>query len=132
MKNNSYFVKGIVGLSLIGGIVFANDIEIKDLKIKSSVQQKNNVSEAEEIQFAKLDVNDVCKILKKEENGKIVKVALENDDGNLVYHSEIYKNINETVEVIIDAGDGKILHKELDHRDKEEENDDENSEHNKE
>jgi uncharacterized membrane protein YkoI len=114
MKKNSYFVKSIIGLGLIGTIALASDIEIndevKDFEIKSSIQLKDNISEKEEKMAAKIDVSDVCNILKKKESGKIIKVELENEDGNLIYHSEIIKDSGESLDVIIDAGTGEILH----------------------
>ena len=122
MKNNSYFVKGLIGLGLIGSVAFASS----DIGFKSSIQLKGDVLEKEENKAAKIDVSEVCKILKKDENGKIINVNLENEDGNLVYHSEIIKDSGETLDVIVDAGNGKILHKQVDKSDKESEEDDKN------
>ncbi|WP_122892997.1 hypothetical protein [Arcobacter peruensis] len=86
MKKSSYFVKSLIGLSLIGSVALANDIELddekKDLEIKSSIQVNDDVSENEEKSYAKIDVNEVINILRKEESGKIINVELENEDGN--------------------------------------------------
>jgi uncharacterized membrane protein YkoI len=117
MKKNSYLVKGMLGLSLISVVALANDIETndnkKELDIKSSIQIKDDLSENVENSYAKIDVSDVCKIIKKQETGKIINVDLENQDGNLVYKAEVIKD-NKSMNFIIDAGNGKILYKEVD------------------
>ncbi|MDD2888577.1 MAG: PepSY domain-containing protein [Aliarcobacter sp.] len=134
MKKNSYFVKSIIGLSLIGTVLLANDIEInddkKELDIKSSIQIKGDISELEEKISAKIDASDVIKIIKKEQNGKVINIDLENEDGNLVYKAEVL-NDNIVTDFIIDAGNGQILNQQIDksdngHDKEEEENDDEN------
>lgn len=132
MKKSSYFVKGMLGLSLIGIVALASDIEInddkKEMEIKSSIQIKGDVSEREEKNSAKIDASDVVNIIKKEQNGKIIKIDLENEDGNLVYKAEVL-TVDQVIDFIIDAGNGKILNKEIDKSDNEddrEENDDEN------
>jgi uncharacterized membrane protein YkoI len=133
MKKNSYFVKSIIGLSLIGTVLLANDIEIdddkKELDIKSSIQIKGDISELEEKISAKIDASDVIKIIKKEQNGKIINIDLENEDGNLVYKAEVL-NDKVLTDFIVDAGNGQILNKQIDKSDEkhdrdEEENDDE-------
>lgn len=130
MKKSTY-LKAFIGLGLIGTVVFASDIEIsdeqKDLSIKSSIQLSDEVSEHAEKNAAKIDAYDVCNILKKIETGKIVKVKLENEDGNLVYTSEVVLKNGENLDYIIDAGNGKILYKKIDKNDKEEDDEDTNS-----
>lgn len=130
MKKSTY-LKAFIGLGLIGTVALASDIEIndeqKDLSIKSSIQLNDEVSESAEKSAAKIDAYDVCKILKKIESGKIVKVKLENEDGNLVYTSEVVTKNGENLDYIIDAGNGKILYKKIDKNDKEEDDEDTNS-----
>jgi uncharacterized membrane protein YkoI len=131
MKKSSYFVKGMLGLSLIGVVALANDIEIndnkKEINIKSSIQIKGDVSEQEEKNSAKIDAKDVVNILNKEQSGKIIKIDLENEAGNLVYKAEVL-NDTQVIDFIIDAGNGKILNQKIDKSDNDhdkEENDDE-------
>lgn len=138
MKKNSYFVKGMLGLSLIGAVALANDIEINDNKkeidIKSSIQIKDGISEKEEKFYAKIDAADVVNIMKKEHSGKIIKIDLENEDGNLVYKVEVLA-VDQVVDFIIDAGNGKILSQQIDNpdndQDKEEEKNDADNEKDK-
>jgi uncharacterized membrane protein YkoI len=129
MKKTGYFVSGLVGLGLLGGIALASDIELddknKDLEVKSSIQVKDDISEQKEMSLAKIDVFEVCKLVKNHVAGKIINVNLENDEGNLVYHLEVIKDNGQNLELIVDAGNGKVLHEQIDKQDKEDEDDDE-------
>lgn len=137
MKTNSYLVKSAVALSLISSVALASDKDIeindansKDMVIKSSIQLSDNITEAQEKALAKIDVNEVNNILKTQFNGSVVEIKLENDNGNLVYQAEVLKN-NQITDVVIDAGNGKILASKADTHDKEGEEDDEKDDENK-
>ncbi|MDX1808125.1 MAG: PepSY domain-containing protein [Sulfurospirillaceae bacterium] len=123
MKNNGYFVKSIVALSLVGTLAMAegnhesNDFSAKDLGIKSSIQMKKDTSEADERQSAKLGVKDVIGALNSKFSGKITNIKLENIDGNLVYTAEVLGNGDTITNVFVDAGNGKILTSKLDKKD---------------
>jgi uncharacterized membrane protein YkoI len=123
MRRNSYLVKGMLGLSLLGAMAFSNDIESndnkKDINIKSSIQIKGNVSEKEEKYSAKIDASDVCKIIKNEQNGKIINIDLENQSGNLVYKAEVLKDNSQIIDFIVDAGNGQVLNQQIDKSDNE-------------
>jgi len=123
MKRNFYLLKGMLGLSLLGAMAFANDIESndnkKDINIKSSIQIKGNVSEKEEKYSAKIDASDVCKIIKNEQNGKIINIDLENQSGNLVYKAEVLNDNSQIIDFIVDAGNGKVLNQQTDKSDNE-------------
>jgi len=129
MKRNSYFVKGMVILGLVGSVAMAGDLETnddngRDVVIKSSIQVPN--SEIMEKQDAKIGVAYVIKKVKSNFNGKITGVKLENIDGNLVYKTEIFSN-NKTTDVYVDAGNGQILTSNIDKNDNQNEgNGDEN------
>jgi uncharacterized membrane protein YkoI len=118
MRRNSYLVKGMLGLSLLAAMAFANDIESndnkKDINIKSSIQIKGNVSEKEEKYSAKIDANDVCKIIKNKQNGKIINIDLENQNGNLVYKAEVLNDNSQIIDFIVDAGNGQVLNQQID------------------
>ena len=129
MRKNGYFVKGLVALSLVGTLAMADgDKETndnnKELKIKSSIQVKDNVSEEIENSSAKIGVDDVAQVIKNKSLGKILSVKLENKNGNLVYIAEVFKN-NQITDIIVDAGDGKILASMLDKKDSNDEDDEE-------
>jgi hypothetical protein len=112
MKKNSYFVKSMVILGLVGSVAMAGDIETnddggKDVVIKSSIQIAG--SEISEKKDAKIGALDVAKKIKNSfHNGKITGIKLENIDGNLVYKAEVFSN-NKVKDVYVDSGNGKIL-----------------------
>ncbi|WP_024786703.1 MULTISPECIES: PepSY domain-containing protein [unclassified Lebetimonas] len=112
MKKNSYFVKSMVILGLVGSVAMAGDIETnddggKDVVIKSSIQIAG--SEISEKKDAKIGALDVAKKIKNSfHNGKITGIKLEDIDGNLVYKAEVFSN-NKTTDIYVDSGNGKIL-----------------------
>ena len=112
MKKSSYFVKGLVVLSLIGTMAMADtDKESNDaneLQVKSSIQVKDNSKEIDEKSAAKIDVQEVTRITKEQFGGNVIDVQLENINGNLVYQADVLNN-NQITNVLIDAGNGKIL-----------------------
>ena len=131
MKKNGYFVKSLVALSLIGTLAMAdgdkesNDDNSKEMQIKSSIQISDDATEEIENSSAKIGVEDVSKIIKNKSLGKILSVKLENENGNLVYTAEVFKN-NQITDIIVDAGDGKILASLVDKQDSNDEKDGEN------
>jgi uncharacterized membrane protein YkoI len=129
MKKNEYFVKSIVALSLIGTLAMADSVkesndDENNLQIKSSIQVSDQASEEFENKEAKIGVEKVTQVIKSKFSGKILSVQLENKNGNLVYIAEVFKN-NQITDIIVDAGNGKILASKLDTKDSHE-NDDEN------
>lgn len=123
MKKNRYFVKSIVVLGLITSVAFASDNDIeandngkKDVEIKSSIQISGNSNEEFENKSAKISAEDVVKVVKDKFTGKILSVKLENENKNLVYTAEVFKN-NQITDVVVDAGDGKILSSTVDKKD---------------
>lgn len=134
MKKNGYFVKSIIALSLIGTMAMADgNKELNDDKenhyIKSSVQISENASEELENSSAKIDVADATKAVKENFSGTIISTKLENENGNLVYVSEVLDK-NQITDVIVDAGNGKILASKLDTKDSDEEDEHDDKEGN--
>jgi len=131
MKRNSYFVKGMLVLGLVGSVAMAGDLETnddngQDVIIKSSIQMPNSETETMEKQDTKIGAGYVATIVKANFNGKITGIKLEDIDGNLVYKAEVFSN-NKTTDVYVDAGNGKILTSNIDKNDNQyEENGDEN------
>jgi len=123
MNKNRYFVKSIVVLGLITSVAFASDNDIeandngkKDAEIKSSIQIPGNSNEEFENKSAKISAEYVIKVVKDKFTGKILSVKLENENKNLVYTAEVFKN-NQITDVVVDAGDGKILSSTVDKKD---------------
>jgi len=135
MKKSSYFVKGLVILSLVGTMAMAdgdresNDNIQKDIHVISSIQVKDNISELNEKSAAKLGVNEIIKLVKTQFSGKVIDVQLENINGNLVYQADILNN-NQIRNIFVDAGNGKILLSRADKKDKGSQNDENEGEEN--
>jgi uncharacterized membrane protein YkoI len=114
MKKSSYFVKGLVVLSLIGTMAMAdtsresNDNNQKELQVKSSIQVKDSASEIAQKNAAKINTEEALNIAKTKFGGDAIGTQLENINGNLVYQIDVLKN-NQVTNILIDAGNGKIL-----------------------
>ena len=137
MKKSSYFVKGLLVLGLVSTMAMANvdkesnDDNQKEIQVQSSIQLKENISESDEKKATKLDANEVINIVKAKFGGKVIDIQLENINGNLVYQADVFNN-NQTTNVYIDAGNGKILSSKVDKNDKESENDENGGDENNE
>jgi len=59
--------------------------------------------------LAKISMPDAVGKALEKVNGKVSEAALENEDGFLVYSIEIVTPGNKRSEVLVDAGDGRIL-----------------------
>jgi uncharacterized membrane protein YkoI len=131
MKKSSYFVKGLVVLSLIGTMAMADVNKEynneKETEVKSSIQIKDSSNEIDEQSAAKLDAEEVAKIAKNQFGGNVIEVQLENINGNLVYQADVLSN-NQITNVLIDAGNGKILASKVEKNDSNDKSDNEGDE----
>ena len=116
----------LVTLTIIT-MVSAKESDDMKLNSKSSVQMKRRATESEERAAVKITVQDAISSAVKSVSGKVFGVELENQDGNLIFTVEI-ETSKGMYDVAVDAGNGKVLGKELDKNDGEdndgEENDD--------
>ena len=104
----------IFGLTLAGaGFAKQEKIEIKQGSIKVEKQ-----SEAEFPSMAKLSMDQAVEKALGAVDGQVLKVALENEDGFLVYGVEVAAQDKSVIEVKIDAGTGKVLATEEDREDR--------------
>lgn len=60
--------------------------------------------------LAKISFSQVLEIITKSHPGKIVEVALEEEDGFLVYEVELITSEHTKKEIYLDAGNGSVLH----------------------
>jgi uncharacterized membrane protein YkoI len=60
--------------------------------------------------LAKISFQQVLEKITKDHPGKIVEVALEEEDGYLVYEVELISPEKTKKEIILDAGNGEVLH----------------------
>jgi uncharacterized membrane protein YkoI len=96
----------VIALTAIGtGVAYSSQSEQND----SALRAKAEVSLTQAIAAAESHVN-----------GKAVNAELENENGNIVYGVEVV-NSTQTVDVKVDAHNGKILSAQLDREDHEDE-----------
>lgn len=74
--------------------------------------------------LAKISLQEAAALAAKAVPGKVVEIALDDEDGFLVYEIEVMGADHQKKELLLDAGNGKTL---LVKQDKEEEDDDEDN-----
>ena len=93
---------------------------------QSSIQVARGVKNEAALQkLAKITREQAVQIAQGAAAGTVVESALENEDQNLVYTVEV-ENAGSTSDVIIDAGNGKVLAVQADGADKDGDNDGDN------
>jgi hypothetical protein len=76
---------------------------------RSSIQVPAGVKKQSELQkLAKISREEAIRVAKTAAPGKVIETKLENEEQNLVYTVEV-KNAGKVIEVIVDAGNGKVL-----------------------
>lgn len=102
-------------LGMVIGIVLAALLAIGTVGLRAqqanysgSIKVKNG-DEAAFVEMAKISLDSAMNKALKQVPGKVLRVELENENGYLVYGVEIAKTDHQTVDVKVDAGNGKIL-----------------------
>lgn len=114
MKKYLTIIFGIAMAGLIGAsVLFAQSQNSGSILI-------GNDNEARYAELAKISMDSAVKEALNVVSGKVIKVELENENGYLVYGVEIVKADKQIADVKVDAGNGKILKIDLDHKDKNE------------
>jgi Peptidase propeptide and YPEB domain len=108
------FNRKLLTLSLFSLVGLAGMIPVfvQAAPLKSSIQipyqkvaeSKEEINTPRLKKLAKISKTEAIQIARKQYQGKLGAVDLENEDGNLIYSVEIGKK-----ELAIDAGNGKIL-----------------------
>jgi uncharacterized membrane protein YkoI len=87
----------------------ANEKNEKKAEYRSSIQVSPKLEKEKELaKLATVSREEAIRIAQGAAKGKVIETSLENEDGNLVYNVEV-KSGDETREVIVDAGNGKVL-----------------------
>ena len=110
-------------VTIIGGVVLATLIAIggvsaQQAKHTGSIQVKSD-DEAGFAGVARISMDTAINAALKQVQGKVLKAELENENGYLAYGVEIAKTDHQIVDVKVDAGNGKILKMDTDHKDSE-------------
>ncbi len=127
MKASKFAVLA-VAISILswGGTSFAGAKDRNPIQGSIAVKGK---SKSEYLPLAKLTVQDAIAIATKTTSGKVTEAALDKEDGFLVYEVEVLMPNQTRKELLIDAGDGKILlTKEKNKKSSKDDDDDEDNE----
>jgi len=131
MKNQwiTFIGSGALVLGLaVAGISFAEADSAPRIQgtIPVTTQQ-----EADFPAMAKVSLNQAMEAALKSNTGRVMKAELEDENGFLVYSVEVVTPDHNTMEVVLDAGSGKVLsmHEDKADRDGHEKGDHERGEH---
>ncbi|MBL7715129.1 MAG: PepSY domain-containing protein [Bdellovibrionales bacterium] len=100
----------LVYLSTLGLFLCLGQIEVfakSRTTIEGSISVKGK-SKSEYSSLAKISLQDAIAIATKSAPGKVIEAALDREDGFLVYEIEVIATPGKK-ELLIDAGNGKIL-----------------------
>lgn len=115
-------------ISLIATIACtALGVEKDNDSFKGTIPLKG-ISKSKYSSLAKISLQDAIGIAIKTTSGKVTEAALEKEDGYLVYEIEVTMSDKTRKELIIDAGNGKVLEIEEKNKKNEKENDNEDDE----
>lgn len=119
MKYPKIVAAAALGLSLVAlpTMSHAESESENDTPIKGSVAVNKETPESSYATLAKASITDAIQTGSAKQSGTIIKAELLADDGYLVWEVEIVDKKGETWEVVIDAGNGKVLAVEADHPD---------------
>jgi uncharacterized membrane protein YkoI len=108
------FVAGTLAVALaVTGVAIAarekGEEKEKKVEYRSSIQVSPKLEDEKALaQKATISREEAVRIAQGAVKGKVIESGIENEDGNLVYNVEV-KSGDETKEVIVDAGNGKVL-----------------------
>jgi uncharacterized membrane protein YkoI len=105
----------VLWIGIIGSVYAADGSQIQSPAYQSSIKVPNgNQAERDEAArlstLAKIDAAQAATAASAQVPGMVLKSALDNENGNLVYSVEIKTAANEIKDVKVDAGSGAVLH----------------------
>lgn len=120
-------IKIVLATLLLGGSLWAGDIETRDGEgadkvIKSSIQAEKGEAAMMKKINAVVPLSEALDVLKADFEGRVMAIRLCNEEGNVVYKAEIL-GPQKMTDIIIDAGNKKILYTHDDQKDGDEEGD---------
>lgn len=90
---------------------YSSTIQVEDQDREDLGERPEEQGEAAKLAaLAKIDATQASSAALAQVPGKVLKVTLDNENGNLVYSVEIHTTANEAKDVKVDAGTGKVLH----------------------
>ena len=108
----------LTGMSavLLATLIAVGAVAAQETKNTGSIRL-NNVGEAGFADLANIPFDYAINTALRTVPGKVLKAELENENGYLVYCVEVAKSDHQIAEVMIDAGNGKVLKIEKDRKD---------------
>jgi hypothetical protein len=103
---------------VLTALVAVGGVSAKEAGLTGSIRVKSD-SEAALVGMAKISLDSALKEALKAVAGTVLSAELENENGYLVYAVEIAKADHQTMDVKVDAGNGKVLKVETDQKDRE-------------
>lgn len=120
--SNTSFIVALVLCASLGSLTFARAKNKPAIQGSISLKGKSNPDYSE---LAKISLQDAIAAAIKSTPGKVTEAALDKEDGFLVYEIEMTMPDQNRKELLIDAGDGKILLVKEKNKKKSEDDDDE-------
>lgn len=111
MKTKYILKNSVLSLLIATSAAFAE--ESKDSKVQGSIPAKGDELITALSSKAKITYKQAITAASKDEEGTLVKVELEAEDGFLVWTVEFANKDGKIHEYLVDAGDGKVLEKEI-------------------
>lgn len=108
MKTSQFAILAV----LVVGSGFAS-VENAFAKDKASFQgsiSTKGKSKSEYSTLAKISLQDAIAVATKTTSGKVIEAGLDSESGFLVYEIEVSMPDRTRKELLIDAGDGRVLH----------------------
>lgn len=97
-------LSGLV-ISTSSVVVWAKEVEPK---VKGSLSARG-IRQADYPKMARINASEASRIATAQMGGSVISVGLENEDGFLIYAVEVAGTRTGRHEILVDAGDGKIL-----------------------
>jgi uncharacterized membrane protein YkoI len=85
-----------------------------EARIAGTIAVKDKATAAEKVGLAKVTQQDAVAAALKAHAGKVVKSGLEEEEGFLVWEIDVMGDDKVEMEILVDAGNGKVLRKEKD------------------
>lgn len=119
-----------VAIALIAGLisstlVWAERTESDEHQAVQGSLKIGNVSEADYPGLAKVSFEDALRAASGKDRVSFLSAELEKENGALVYEIELVRSDKKVNEVIVDAGNGKVLSQKMDPPDQEDEENEE-------
>jgi len=90
---------------------YTSSVQVKDQDREERGERHEERGEAARLAaLAKIDATQATSIALAQVPGTVLKVALDNENGNVVYSVEVKTVSNEVKDVKVDAGTGQVLH----------------------